>query len=158
MIFLLAGLLLLLLLVAISFIMFSTNKQTLKKLDFIFITLFISLFTVILYFYSGDKTALKLWLTQDKNHYELQSTINKLGGIDGIIASIQKKLMNNPNEIQGWLILGKLYYAKHDYQAAKIIFQTAYKLDPTNLEIKRYYALLISQSGNKLRGAVILQE
>jgi cytochrome c-type biogenesis protein CcmH/NrfG len=93
------------------------------------IIFFSIIFTFTCYQLSGNHPALNQWLSKGQEHYQLQTDIEKLGGIDGIITRIQQKLANNPDDAKGWLILGKLYQDKHDYTAAKKAFQKANQLD-----------------------------
>ena len=80
----------------------------------LFIFIFISLFSSALYFLFSNQSALSSWLTEGKQHYYLLTQVEELGGIDGMIKRVNKKLEINPNDSEGWIILGKLYLAKGD--------------------------------------------
>lgn len=115
------------------------KNSTLKSKNAILISLFILCFSFIVYQFSGNKSALKKWITQGKQHYQLQNQVIELGGIDAIIENIKQKLKNNPDDAKGWFILGKLYYSQHNYEAAKVVLKKAHELEPDNVEIMRYY-------------------
>lgn len=117
---------------------FIKNRAVLSKK--IFITfLFIILFSLSLYQFSGDKNALKQWYTQGEQHYQLQMQFNALGGLDGIIVSVKKKIAANPKDAQGWFILAKLYLMKQDYPDAKTALAKAHQLAPNDKQINRYF-------------------
>jgi len=108
--------------------------------------LFIILFSMGLYQFSSDHTALKQWLTHGKKHYQLQQEVNQLGGIGGIIQRIKKKLAANPEDVAGWFILGKLYLANQDYDEAKKSLDKAYKLRPHDPQIKHFYEVAVEKA------------
>ena len=115
---------------------------------FLLSALFVILFSLSLYQFTGDHAALKQWLTQGEKHYQLQQEIKQLGGFAGIITRIKKKLAENPEDAEGWFILGKLYLANHDYNDAIDALGKAVKLRPDDQRIKRVYDLAIQNSDN----------
>jgi cytochrome c-type biogenesis protein CcmH/NrfG len=84
--------------------------------------------SLLLYQFTGDKIALSDWLAEGKQHYKLLEQFEALGGIDGAINKITQRLKANPDDKQGWLILGKLYQAKHNEMAAEVAFAQAREL------------------------------
>lgn len=100
---------------------------------------FMLIFSFILYKEKGQPPGLNFWLTQGQQHYYLQQQFLQLGGIDAIITRIEAKLAQHPQDVQGWLILGKLYLSKQDKEKAFRAFTYAHKLDPANAEATRYY-------------------
>lgn len=99
---------------------------------FIFMSLIVIPFSLIMYQLSGDKKALKDWLTKGKQHYALLKTFDELGGVEGAIIRIQQKLTENPNDARGWFILGKLYLSKDDKEHALDAFRKARDLQPND--------------------------
>jgi cytochrome c-type biogenesis protein CcmH/NrfG len=124
---------------------FVTNKSICTK-RFVIVILLSCFFAMGLYRFSGDKQALNQWLTTGKSHYQLQESVNQLGGIKGMISHSKRKVQANPLDAQGWLILGKLYLAEQDVQAAKAAFSKAHKLQPQDEKINYYYQ---TTSGDK---------
>lgn len=108
---------------AIPFV-WNNNKLLFSK-SYLFTALFMSLLSLGLYQFSGNKIALQYWLTQGAQHYQLLDTFEQLGGVDGAIVRIEAKLQSNPNDAQGWLILGKLYLSKHEDVKAQQAFDRA---------------------------------
>jgi cytochrome c-type biogenesis protein CcmH/NrfG len=90
-----------------------------------------SLFSILLYLFSSHPVALKYWLTEGKEHYELIQTFERLGGVEGAITRIHQKLMENPENREGWIILGKLYLANQDESSAEFAFSRARALEAT---------------------------
>lgn len=121
---LLAALLLLMLVVAILI----AGVSFPKKRYFWVIAIFMIVTSLSLYSLVGDKKALRFWLAQGEQHYLLLAAFDKLGGIDGAIASIKKRLELNPLDAQGWTILAKLYMAKQDYANAAKALNEAKKI------------------------------
>lgn len=137
------GLLTLLLLSALTLIAipFVKNRVSILSTRFLAISAFIILFSFTLYLTLGQTKELQQWFSYGKNHYQLSIEVDRLGGIDGIIARLLKKLEANPNDAKGWFILGKLYFAKQDYTAAVDAFGNARYLQPQNQEINQYFEM-----------------
>ena len=100
-------------------------------------------FSLGIYSLSTNHSALTLWLTQGKRHYQLQEQFNQLGGVEGAIATIQKKLAEDPTDAEGWFILGKLSLANQNKTQAFIALKKARDLKPTDQEILKYYNVVI---------------
>lgn len=133
-------LILLLIALGILFVPFVKNK-TLSKKHFIFTSLFVVLFSVGLYAFTTDFSALNEWNTHGQQRYQLLTEYQQLGGLDGMISKINEKLKNNPNDSQGWFILGKLYLMKKEYGHAKTALEKAHHLDPNNGQIEYFYQI-----------------
>ncbi len=109
------------LIVAIPFI---KNKSLFSK-AFYTIFSFIIIFSFSVYSVLGSQHDLKIWLEKGRTHYALLEQVNQLGGIEGMIARIEAKLKENPDDAEGWFILGKLYLAKNEREKADIAFKNA---------------------------------
>ena|SRR5579872_1165414 len=127
---------------AIPFI--TTN--TISSKYFLLSAIFMILFSLGLYQFNGNQTTLKQWLMYGEKHYRLQQEVNQLGGFAGIIEKIKKKLAENPDDAEGWFILGKLYLANQDYNEAKEALGNAVALQPNNSEIKRFYNMAVEKT------------
>lgn len=103
---------------------FAKNQAIFSKkfLTLIFIFIFCA---TLLYQLSGNSYALHQWLATGEKHYQLQTEVAQLGGIDGIIARVKQKLQNHPDDAKGWMILGKLYLFENKTEKAKEAFQKA---------------------------------
>ena len=91
--------------VAIPFV---KHQQSLLSKPYLIISSSIVLTSIVLYFNFGQASALKTWLSYGKNHYELAVKVEELGGIDGLIARLKKKLEGHPNDKKGLEMLRKL--------------------------------------------------
>ena len=119
------------------------KTQTLFSRGFLLASLFTLVFALSLYQFTGNHLALKEWLAHGKKHYALQDQMNQMGGYEGIIARIKKKLALHPNDVKGWVILGKLYLANENYADALDALSKAHALQPNDLEIKHFYDLAV---------------
>jgi cytochrome c-type biogenesis protein CcmH/NrfG len=90
-----------------------------------------ALFSFTLYQSSTQTKALNDWFNQGKKHYNVLVQYEALGGTDGMITKIKQKLAAHPADAVGWTILGKLYWMKHDTQAAQQAWSKAKKLTPS---------------------------
>lgn len=125
-------------LLAIPFI----RTQTILSMRFLFSSIFVIVFSLGIYSFSQNHSDLKQWLTQGEKHYQLQVQVKQLGGFAGIIERIKKKLATNPNDAEGWFILGKLYFANRQYKEAKDALDQAVRLQPENPAISRFYTIV----------------
>jgi cytochrome c-type biogenesis protein CcmH/NrfG len=78
-----------------------------------------------LYQVSSDKIALSDWMNHGRQRYALLQQFADLGGVEGAIIQIEKHLQDNPQDKQGWMILGKLYLSRHDDAKAQAAFRKA---------------------------------
>lgn len=76
-------------------------------------------------YYLIQPAGLKNWLGGGAEHYQLLVQFQQLGGVKGAIASITARLTNDPENVEGWLLLGKLYLADHNDAAAEAAFARA---------------------------------
>lgn len=141
------SLLILMLLCALALLAvpFVANKSFISR-SFLIITLLTIAFSGLLYRTTFNPEALNQWFTTGAKHYQLAEKLDQLGGIDGVIVRIKKKLEDNPEDATGWIILGKLYLAQHNYNDAKIALQKARELHPQNDEINKLYNAAINQT------------
>jgi len=117
-------------------------KRKILLTKFFLLSLFFIVFTSGVFLFTGNTHGLSLWLNDGKKHYELLSQVKDLGGIEGLINQIKRKVIENPNDAQGWFILGKLYYSQHDRAEAIDALTRAKELDKNNVEIKKYLDLV----------------
>ncbi len=98
--------------------------------------------TFVFYQYWGASKQLSAWYSHGKSHYQLMTEFQQLGGVNGMIEKIKVRLVKNPGDPQGWYILGRLYMADNNPNAAKRAFEHAMTLDPSNQKIQNYLELL----------------
>ena len=109
------------------FIPFRSHQHAAIK-NYVLVGLFTILFAVGIYQFTTDTNALKMWFADGREHYQLLEKFDALGGVDGAIAKVKEKLAANPDDKQGWIILGKLYLSKQDQKSADDAFLMAKSL------------------------------
>lgn len=114
---------------------FVLNNKSLFSRNYFLLILFMCSFSFLLYKFSAHNAELKMWLTQGREHYLLQEKFDQLGGVEGVIVRIKAKLAEHPEDVQGWIILAKLYHAKHDEAHAKAAITKVQQLEPQNPEM-----------------------
>lgn len=105
------------------------KQKQFKSMSYTVVAIFITIFSLVIYYYSGNKAALQEWLTSGKSHYQLQMQVMQLGGIDAIIERIRQRLSKNPDDLKGWILLNKLYLGKHDYTKAGQAMDKVHELE-----------------------------
>lgn len=106
--------------------------------SFTVVSVAVVLFSVGLYSLTDNHTALEEWLLHGKEHYQLLVQYQELGGLDGIIKRVNAKVKANPNDAEGWYILGKLYLMKQNFPAAKKALEKAHQLKPNDGQIEYF--------------------
>lgn len=124
---------------AVPFVIANKNNKIIFTKNFMIISLLMVTLAFGIYQIIGNQRALQSWFAYGKEHYQLQETVEALGGVPGMIAQIKMKLQANPEDAQGWLILGKLYLAEQEIALAKEALTKAHQLQPDDNEINRYY-------------------
>ncbi|NPA71447.1 MAG: tetratricopeptide repeat protein [Gammaproteobacteria bacterium] len=113
----------------------STPNRT--KQSMIAVAVFVPIFTIGLYFTLGTPEFSEIATTKDKP--EIETLVQKL----------EKKLAHKPNDINGWLLLGRSSMMTDDYQKAIFAFEKAIVLEPHNLDalLPLADALAVMQAG-----------
>lgn len=81
--------------------------------------------TLFLYSLFGHERAWHQWQQHGRAHYELMAEVQQLGGLPGLIQGVNARLAQNPNDVQGWQLLAKLYTANHEPEKAAMALQQA---------------------------------
>lgn len=115
------------------------KTRTMGSRYFLLPVIFVSLFSLSGYFVFQNHVGLGWWLTAGEKHYQLQQEVSELGGISGMIKQIKKRLALNPDDAEGWFILGKLYLANQNQKEAKEALDKAIHLRPEDPDIRRFY-------------------
>ncbi len=103
-----------------------------------------------LYFVLGDPDAIvKQAKQQQLIQQQQQAEANILKMVDGLA----QRLQQNPNDVEGWLMLGRSFQYLKRYQAAAEAFAQASRLQPDNAGVLLQYAdALAAAGGGKLAG------
>ena len=112
----------------------------------IMITLSLILSLIMIYVFSNsyDYSNSKAY----KSIYSKNLSVrNNIKTIKDNVPMLESKLLNNPDDFNGWLMLGKSYSILKNYQKASRAYQVAINLRPNNMAaIKEYILVLRSDS------------
>jgi len=103
-----------------------------ERLTGVFIILMVPLAGLLLYQQIGTPTAINMAATKPQAAADQQQAHASQGELDGMVASLQQRLKENPDNPQGWLILGRTLKAMQRYEEAKTALTTANRLLPDN--------------------------
>ena len=71
------------------------------------------------------------------------------------IPLLESKLLNSPDDFNGWLMLGKSYSILNDYQKASRAYQVAINLRPNNMDIIKEYILVLRSDSENINKEII---
>lgn len=77
---------------------------------------------------------------------EAHQQANAAPEIQEMIDRLAKRLKENPNDMKGWLLLGRSYQQTEQFDQAVEAYAQALKLEPENLDIKALYAQSLANS------------
>lgn len=102
--------------------------------------------SLLLYLGLGDINALR--------KAELQQTEAKAAeNIAGMIGKLQQRLQQKPDDVEGWVMLGRSYNFLQQYQNAADVFAQANSLQPDDVEIMLQYANSLAMArGGSMKG------
>ena len=122
----------------------STVSQTQDKKIKITLSLILSLIFIYIFSNSYDYSNVKAY----KSIYSKNLNVrNNIKTIKDNVPMLESKLLNNPDDFNGWLMLGKSYSILKNYQKASQAYQIAINLRPNNMDaIKEYILVLRSDS------------
>lgn len=108
--------LILLLSCTIVFQPFLLNSQLKTGMVCFFTVIISATFLYLLFSHGFDNLT---WLHKKHHHQQLIKEFNQLGSIDEIIARVQRRIRQNPDDAQGYYILAKLYEAQGKQKEAE---------------------------------------
>ena len=127
----------------ISFLLISYILNPFKnKKKFVGVSFFFISFSLIFYFNKTDKEVFTYF-------EEIEKDIENNNNVDPqkIIIFLEKKLSENPNNLDGWLILARTCLLTGHIQKAELYYYKAMKLFPENLELIIEMAILKKNFG-----------
>lgn len=107
------------------------------KITGLFVLLMIPLTGILMYQYVGTPEAITLApATAAKQSSQQQAAHSELGGqMDELIASLKQRMQENPDDPEGWLILGRSLKTMQRYDEAEEALRKANRLVPDNPSI-----------------------
>jgi cytochrome c-type biogenesis protein CcmH len=82
---------------------------------------------------------------------DAQAPSNHGQNIDQAIAGLQEKLKQNPNDVEGWALLGRAYEATERFTEARDAMKKAYDLAPDDPDVTVAYAEVLALSSPERR-------
>lgn len=84
---------------------------------------------------------------------KVENPIERDHSIQQVIEQLGARLKENPEDIQGWLLLGRSLGATQQFDKALVAFEYALKLAPDDLDVKALYAQTLSEvNAGKMAG------
>jgi len=105
------------------------------------LVLFVPALSLFLYLLLGDLHALK---KLEQQQAEQQTAAN----VQAMIAPLLERLKQNPNDAEGWVMLGRSYIYLQQYQNAADVYAEMNRRQPDDIEIMLNYADTLAMSRN----------
>ena len=117
--------------VIISWPLFTGSAR--DRITSLFILLMVPLSGILMYQNIGTPAAINLPATSAKQTSQEQPAHSvQQGQMEELIASLQQRLAENPEDVEGWLILGRSLKTMQRYEEAKSALSNANRLVPDN--------------------------
>jgi len=124
------------------------NKPILLILTILFI------FMIIVFLGESNIGYIKEYNKISSKHQEIRDNIST---IRKNIPSLKQRLNKNPNNFEGWVMLGKSYIIINDLQPAALAYEIAIKLDSSDKTVLQDYITVLRQLDSKNNKDKILQ-
>ncbi len=116
----------------------------------VFLIVIVPLASLSLYFALGDPDAIE---KQSKQQLLVQQQQKAQDNILKMVDGLAQRLKQNPNDVEGWVMLGRSFQYLKRYQAAAEAFAQANRLQPDNVPVLLQYAdSLAAANGGRLAG------
>jgi cytochrome c-type biogenesis protein CcmH len=80
-------------------------------------------------------------------------TADGLPPLDELVTKLEQRLQQTPQDAEGWIMLGRTYFAMRDTEKAENALERAYALMPEDTQVILAYAeAMAANSGNTLEG------
>ena len=141
-------------LIYLSVLLMNRDKSKEKKSDsFLYIiVLFPSLLTLLFFSLNYDYENTKKYKQIHTKNLTVRDNIQT---IKLNIPKLEFKLSNNPDDFNGWLMLGKSHSILKDYQKASNAYEVAISLRPNNMDVLREYILVLRSDSEVLNKELI---
>lgn len=88
----------------------------------------IGILPILLYVWLRPLQALEKWFELQKEFSKLKTSVQTSSDPDMIILRIKEGIGKNPNDANGWFLLGRMYYLSEQYAESATAYQKAYQL------------------------------
>lgn len=103
----------------------------------IVVTVMIPMIAFGLYLYWGQSQSVAKWYAQQQQAANLRK---ELGSPEQVILRLQQHLKEEPSSVQGWYLLGKLYFSQQRFDKAATAYAQLKQLQPNNPDFSVQYA------------------
>jgi cytochrome c-type biogenesis protein CcmH len=112
------------------------------------LALLLPAFALALYFWIGNPSAIEVARTPPPAAGDAKSPHADPTGpeMQKAVDGLAERMRNQPDDLDGWLLLGRAYLAMQKFPEAKDAFQKAIKLAPDNVDVSVQYAEAIALS------------
>jgi len=76
----------------------------------------------------------------EQEEQAIQKSLTQLKSPEELIEKMEQRLVQSPNDKQGWFLLGKLQYALAKFDTAEASFERALEIDPKDKVVQLRYA------------------
>jgi cytochrome c-type biogenesis protein CcmH len=115
------------------------------------VVLFVPVLSLSLYFWLGDNAALYKTEQQELVRQKQQETEQN---VTKMVAGLAQRLQQQPDDLEGWVMLGRSYKYMKQYEGAAAAFAQAYRLAGDDVGVMLQFAdALAMQQGGSLVGA-----
>ncbi|HEX6834904.1 MAG TPA: c-type cytochrome biogenesis protein CcmI, partial [Rudaea sp.] len=104
---------------------------------------------ILLYRHVGNPGALDPRVVDAEN--AVQAPSDHTQDMDAAIAKLAEKLQQNPDDAEGWALLGRAYEATSRFEPARDALKRAHELAPDDAEVTVAYAEALALSGESHR-------
>jgi cytochrome c-type biogenesis protein CcmH len=105
------------------------------------VLVFVPLLSVSLYLQWGEPDA-------EQKVAEQQENDTQLANVRKLIPQLIERLKQNPEDLEGWLLLGRSYLYAQNYPAAKDVFAKLYQFKPDDVDVMLNYANTLAMNNN----------
>lgn len=118
--------LMILLAMAVILLTYILRKQSKTQIGAVVVVFALS--SVGFYLYWGDSQSLAQWYQAQQRAELIKDFVAKYRSVDEIIALMQQRLKEHPEDAKGWYLLGRLYRSQGNLKAAEEAFAKAKEL------------------------------
>ena len=78
--------------------------------------------------------------------------------MDQAVAGLAERMRNSPDDLEGWLLLGRAYRTMENFEASKVALSNAYRLAPDDSDVMVEYgnALALASDGRRIGGEALM--
>jgi len=121
-------------LLCVMYLVYSVSEtHSLKKV--LGLAVVVPLATFVLYSFWGASAEVGQAASLKRHMANIDAQVKRLGSRKNVIALMEQRVQETPQQSRGWYLLGKLYFGGGDFEHAVSNLQRAYQLEPNNMEI-----------------------